>query len=139
MIVWLKLFCEMRLADYLLTFVYPGMVLTLIRSYAEHRADPLPERRVAIVEHAPVFGLLFLNNNLHAVHHRHPSAPWHRLPDLYRRTREEVLISNGGLVYAGYRDVVARFLTRAHDDLVHPSAATDPWAGDGGAQPEAAR
>jgi fatty acid desaturase len=126
-IAWLRLVCRFSLADYLLTFVYPGMALTLIRSYAEHRAHRFPEHRVAVVERAPVLGLLFLNNNLHAVHHRHPSTPWHRLPELYRRTRADVLKANGGLVYAGYGEVFARFLTRPHDDLVHPRVATDGW------------
>jgi fatty acid desaturase len=125
-IAWLKLACGMTLIDYLLTFVYPGAALTLIRSFAEHRAHDLPSHRVAIVECAPVLGLLFLNNNLHAVHHSHPAEPWYRLPGFYRREREQVLQANGGLVYAGYREVFARFLFRPHDVLVHPSAGGRP-------------
>jgi fatty acid desaturase len=122
-IAWLKLICGMSLADYLLTFVYPGAALTLIRSFAEHRAHALPGHRVAVVERAPVMGLLFLHNNLHAVHHSHPGAPWYSLPGLYRRDRAEVLEVNGGLVYAGYGEVFARFLFQPHDALVHPSAS----------------
>jgi len=121
-VAWLKLVCGMTLVDYLLTFIYPGAALSLIRSYAEHRAHALPGHRVAVVERAPLMGLLFLNNNLHAVHHDHPAAPWHRLPGLYRRNRDEVLRANGGLVYAGYREVFARFLFKPHDDLIHPFA-----------------
>jgi fatty acid desaturase len=70
-----------------------------------------------------VLGLLFLHNNLHAVHHAHPGAPWYGVPGLNRRDRDQVLQANGGLVYAGYRDVFARFLFRPHDDLIHPLAA----------------
>ncbi len=127
-VAWLKLVCGMSLADYLLTFVYPGAALTLIRSFAEHRAAPEPEHRVAVIERAPVFGLLFLNNNLHAVHHRHPGVAWHRLPAIYRRERAAVLQSNGGLVYRGYSDVFRRYLLRPHDVLVHPGldAAAEP-------------
>jgi fatty acid desaturase len=125
-IAWLKLVCGMTLTDYLVTFVYPGVALTLIRSFAEHRAHDLPGHRVAIVERAPLMGLLYLNNNLHAVHHEHPGAPWYRLPGLYRRDREQVLRANGGLVYAGYGEVFAKFLLRPHDDLVHPSASGGP-------------
>jgi fatty acid desaturase len=121
-VAWLKLACGMSLVDYLLTFVYPGAALTLIRSFAEHRAHETPSHRVAVVERAPVMGLLFLHNNLHAVHHSHPGAPWYSLPGLYRRDRHEVLKANGGLVYAGYGEVFARFLFKPHDDLVHPSA-----------------
>ena len=125
-VAWLKLVCGMTLIDYLLTFIYPGAALTFIRSFAEHRAHDSPGHRVAIVERAPLMGLLFLNNNLHAVHHSHPGEPWYRLPGLYRRNREQVLQANGGLVYAGYREVFARFLFKPHDDLVHPLAVEGP-------------
>jgi len=119
-VAWLKLACGMTLIDYLLTFIYPGAALTLIRSFAEHRAHEAPGHRVAVVERAPLMGLLFLNNNLHAVHHDHPAAPWFSLPGLYRRNRAEVLQANGSLVYAGYGEVFARFLFTPHDDLIHP-------------------
>jgi fatty acid desaturase len=118
---WLRWACGFGLADYLAAFVYPGAALLLLRSFAEHRADADPGRRVAIVENAPVFGLLFLNNNLHAVHHAFPGAPWSRLPELYAEHRTALLQRNGGLVYRGYAEVVRRFLFRPHDVLVHPA------------------
>jgi fatty acid desaturase len=121
--IWLHWACRLSLAEYLLAFVYPGAALSLLRSFAEHRADHDPERRVAIVEAAPIFGLLFLNNNLHAVHHAYPSAPWRRLPTLYAEHREALLQANGGLVYRGYAEVARRFLLRPHDVLVHPEPA----------------
>jgi fatty acid desaturase len=104
-----------------LTFVYPGAALSLLRSYAEHRADPTPQHRVAVVERAPILGLLFLHNNLHVAHHDRPSAPWHRLPALYARDRERLLSTNGGLVYEGYGEVLRRFLFTPHDRAIHPS------------------
>jgi fatty acid desaturase len=118
---WLTLACHMSLWLYLACFVYPGAALSLLRSYAEHRADPTPEHRVAIVERAPVLGLLFLHNNLHVAHHDRPGAPWHQLPTLYARDRERLLSLNGGLVYDGYGEIVRRFLLRPHDRSVHPS------------------
>lgn len=120
---WLVGACGVGLGDYLICFVYPGAALSLLRSFAEHRADPRPARRIAIVEKAPLLGLLFLNNNLHAVHHAFPAASWRRLPGLYARHRTALLQANGGLVYAGYADVVARYLFRSHDVLVHPEAS----------------
>jgi fatty acid desaturase len=105
----------MSLVQYLACFVYPGGALSLIRSFAEHRADPDPARRVAVVERAPVLGLLFLNNNLHAAHHEHPGAPWHALPGLYAQERARLLSANGGLVYNGYGEVFRRYLWRSHD------------------------
>ena len=122
-LLWLLVVCRMSLVDYGLTFLLPGAALTLVRSFAEHRADAVPAHRVAVVERAPVMGLLFLNNNLHAVHHARPSAAWFRLPELYRREREAVLSANGGLVYDGYREVFARYLLRRHDDPIHPALA----------------
>jgi fatty acid desaturase len=114
-LAWLVVVCHFPLTLYGLSFVYPGAALSLLRSYAEHRAQALPAHRVAVVERAPVLGLLFLNNNLHAAHHAWPGAPWFTLKRLYATHREQLLRDNGGLVYNGYGDVVRRFLLRAHD------------------------
>ncbi len=115
LLVWLVQVCRMDLLKYLLCFVYPGGALSLIRSFAEHRMDADPAHRVAVVERAPVMGLLFLNNNLHAAHHDRPGAPWYALPGLYARERDRLLQANGGLVYGGYADVFRRYLWRPHD------------------------
>ena len=111
---------RMPLWQYLLGFVYCGTALVFVRSFAEHRAHDAVEKRTAIVEHSPVFGLLFLNNNLHVVHHRFPTLPWYRIPAFYRQHREAVLAENGGLVYRGYLDVFRRFFLKAHDAPLHP-------------------
>jgi fatty acid desaturase len=121
-LLWLQFVCHLSLITYATCFIYPGAALMLLRSFAEHRADPSPARRVAVVEGAGVLGLLFLNNNLHAVHHTWPAAPWYRLPELYRQHRSRLLSENGGLLYAGYGDVVGRFLLRSHDRLEHDEA-----------------
>ncbi|MBV9510478.1 MAG: fatty acid desaturase [Caulobacteraceae bacterium] len=134
---WLRLVCGLELGRYLATFVYPGAALSLLRSFAEHRADPDPARRIAVVEKAPILGLLFLNNNLHAVHHAFPGASWRRLPALYADHRAVLLKANGGLVYHGYAEVARRYLFRPHDVLVHPaqSDATAQAAAIQGAAP----
>ena len=119
---WLVWVCHMPIGLYLACFVYPGAALSLLRSYAEHRAGDTPSHRVAVVERAPILGLLFLHNNLHAAHHDWPAAPWHQLPALYARDRERLLSTNGGLVYDGYGEVVRRFLLTPHDSAIHPSA-----------------
>jgi len=123
-LVWLTLVCHMRIDLYLACFVYPGAALSLLRSFAEHRADPSGRHRVAVVERAPILGLLFLNNNLHAAHHDRPGAAWHQLPALYRRERERLLRANGGLVYEGYGQIVRRFFLRSHDEILHPGTET---------------
>lgn len=113
-------FCRVGIAFYLIGIVYPGVVLTLLRSFAEHRAAVDPGHRVAVVERAGPFALLFLNNNLHAAHHRAPGIPWFRLPGFYRKHRDVILAENGGSLYSGYGEVVRRFWRRPHDVIVHP-------------------
>ncbi|WP_034161056.1 fatty acid desaturase [Sphingomonas sp. ERG5] len=105
---------------YILTFVYPGMALTMLRSYAEHRAELSTIGRAASVERGGLFGLLFLNNNLHAAHHERPGLSWHRLPAYHRHHRAR-LIREGAILYAGYGEIVRRFALRAHDSPLHPA------------------
>ncbi len=120
-VAWLKLVCGMSLVVYALAFIYPGAALALLRSFAEHRAAPDPAHRIAVVERAPILGLLFLNNNLHAVHHQRPGASWWELPQLYRQQRAAILSDNGGLVYDGYAEVFRRYALSPHDRVTHPS------------------
>ncbi len=120
---WLVAVCDVPLWGYFLLFVYPGYMLALIRSFAEHRAASLPAHRTAIVENTPVFGLLFLHNNLHVVHHQRPNLPWYEIPRLYRAHRDALIAGNGGLVYDGYLDVARRHLVTPHHQPVHPGAA----------------
>ncbi len=117
---WVTLVCGIPLWRYALLFVYPGFSLALLRSFAEHRAAPDSDHRTAIVERAPVFGLLFLHNNLHVVHHRRPDLPWYAIPAYYRAHRAELVAGNGGLVYRGYADVARRYLFSPHHEPPHP-------------------
>lgn len=121
--------CGVPAWQYLLGVVYGGLSLTLVRSFAEHRAHEQVEHRTAIVEGAWLLGPLFLFNNLHVAHHRWPSVPWYRLPGLYRARRAELVALNGGLVYRGYLDVARRFLLRPHDAPVHPHGRAPPAPG----------
>ncbi|WP_199860564.1 fatty acid desaturase [Sphingomonas sp. CFBP 8760] len=120
-LAWVRL-CGMKTGTYLL-IIYAGTSLTLLRSFAEHRASPTPDHRVAVIENAGIFGILFLNNNLHAAHHRAPGLPWYALPRFYADNRIDLLDRNGGLLYDGYGEVFRRYAWRAHDVLVHPDHA----------------
>lgn len=120
-LVWIVIVAQMPIWFYLVAFVYAGTALTLVRSFAEHRAHVDVERRTAIVERAPILGLLFLHNNLHAVHHRWPTLPWYALPGFYQRHRQTIVgTAAGGPIYRGYGDVFRRFGWRSHDRPVHP-------------------
>ncbi|VTU45922.1 fatty acid desaturase [Variovorax sp. PBL-E5] len=110
----------MGLGEYLLCFVYPGMMLGALRSFTEHRWDDSPHERVAIVESNAVFGLLFLNNNLHHVHHRCPTMPWYEMPGYFHRNRRAVLEANGNFYYSGYGQIARRYLWRPIFRPVHP-------------------
>ena len=120
-IVWVSVVCGIPLWKYLLTMAVPGISLTLVRSFAEHRARPPVRYRVAVVERSWILGPLYLFNNLHALHHEAPWVPWYDYPARYRRHRERLIRENGGLVYRSYFDVARRFLFRAHDAPVHPT------------------
>ena len=87
MLWWVVGVCAIPLRAYLALFVLPGVSLTLVRSFAEHKAAHTPLERTAIVEAAPPLALLFLNNNLHYAHHERPDLPWHALPAYYRAHR----------------------------------------------------
>jgi fatty acid desaturase len=102
---------------YLLTFVYPGTSLLLIRSFAEHRASDNPDARTATVTKPGLLGLLFLNNNLHAAHHAKPGLPWYKLPAYYRDARAAFTI---GPEYRSYWTIIRRFILRPHDNILHP-------------------
>lgn len=119
---WVKEICGIAVSTYVLGFVWPGLALTLLRSFTEHRPAPDQDRRTAIVEAGPLLSLLYLNNNLHVVHHRQPNLPWHALPAAYRAERDALAAVNGGFRYAGgYAEVVRRHAFRPKDRPVHPS------------------
>ena len=73
---------------YILVPVWIGQSLISIRTFAEHQWSEHPEGRTIIVERSPL-SFLFLNNNLHFVHHQNPTVAWYRLPKLFRDRRDE--------------------------------------------------
>jgi fatty acid desaturase len=114
---WLRA-CHVPIGAYVACCVYPGLALTLIRSFAEHRVAGVLDHRTAIVEAELPFALLFLNNNLHFVHHAHPDAPWYEIPRIYHQRREAILRENGGLFFRGYRALFRRYSVRPGRECV---------------------
>lgn len=121
---WVLAVCGMPLWIYLTAFLYAGIAFSRLRSFAEHQYAGVKEERTAIVENSPAFGLLFLYNNLHIVHHTKPALAWYKIPGLYRANRDAFLTMNGGLVYNGYLDVARRYLFKAHHEPIHPHHPT---------------
>ncbi len=103
-----------------LVAVYAALALMRIRTFAEHRAHEHARARTVIIEDRGPLALLFLNNNLHVVHHAHPGVAWYRLPSLYRRGRDRFTALNEGYVFPSYAAVFRRHLLRAKDPVAHP-------------------
>ena len=118
---WVTLACGMPAWQYVVMFAWPATALSLVRSFCEHIAHETPEERTALVEAGPVMSLLFLNNNLHYVHHKRPDLPWYAIPDYYRINRGKLRVENGGYVYdGGYLEIARRFLLTPFDSPCHP-------------------
>lgn len=113
---------------YVLVPAWLGQSLIAIRTFAEHQWSEHPDGRTVIVERSP-FSLLFLNNNLHFVHHRMPNVAWYRLPALFRERREEWVKMNHGYVLPGYFALLRRFAFTAKEPVVHPFLRREPEKG----------
>ncbi|MFP4274176.1 MAG: fatty acid desaturase [Paracoccaceae bacterium] len=100
--------------------VYLSLSILKIRTFLEHRAHQKARARTVIIEDRGPLALIFLNNNLHVVHHMHPRVPWYRLPALYAAHRERYLARNDGYRYASYAEVFRQYFCRAKDPVSHP-------------------
>lgn len=119
---WVIAVCNFSFWQYLVLFVWPGLSLTLLRSYTEHRPAANLDQRTIIVEGSWLTRLLFLNNNYHHVHHSEPALAWHQLAKRYNDTRQSVNRDNGGFYCRGYFDIFRNYLLRVKDSPVYPSA-----------------
>lgn len=99
---------------------YGGLSLLRIRTFLEHRAHERVRGRTVIIEDRGFLAFLFLNNNLHVVHHMHPGVPWYRLPSLYRRSKERFCRVNDGYVYRSYGEIFRQYFWKAKDPVPHP-------------------
>jgi len=111
---------HMSVLQYFVEFVYTGLVFGMMRSFTEHRWGERPSERTAVVESNWVFGLLFLWNNLHAVHHLLPALPWWKIPRVWRQHRERIQAHNGGFVFRGYGEIARRWLITPNFIPIHP-------------------
>jgi len=118
-VLWLGTVGQMPVWAYLLA-AYAGLALIKIRTFLEHQADQRVAGRTVIIEDRGLLSFLFLNNNLHAIHHAHPRIPWYRLPKLYRDNRERFVARNGGYIYRSYAEIFRKYLLRSKDPVVHP-------------------
>jgi fatty acid desaturase len=113
---------------YILVPMWFGQSLIAIRTFAEHQWSEHPEGRTIIVERSPL-SLLFLNNNLHFVHHKKPTVAWYSLPKLFRDDREAWLKANNGYAYANYFALLKAYAFKAKEPVVHPVLRRQPEHG----------
>ena len=118
-VVAFVIWSPMPLWAYLIA-AYAGFSIVKIRTFLEHQAHERASGRTVVIEDRGPLALIFLNNNLHAVHHMHPSVAWYRLPGLWARNREKYLGRNEHYYYASYRDIFARHFFRTKDPVPHP-------------------
>lgn len=112
---------ELPLWQYALLVAYPAFSLLMIRTFIEHRAAQQVGHRSAIVETGWCMSLLYLNNNLHALHHRYPTLSWFRLPAIWSNERTSVLEENGHYHFTGgYLSIAKRWLFCQREPVRHP-------------------
>jgi len=118
-VLWVVALSPMPLWAYGVAAYFALSILKL-RTFLEHQAHARASGRSVIVERGGLFGFLFLNNNLHVVHHMHPRVAWYALPALYRSRKDHYLRRNGGYFYRSYGQVFAKYFWRAKDAVAHP-------------------
>ncbi len=123
-VIALVLIAPLPLWAYLVA-VYLSMSIIKIRTFLEHQAHDRASGRTAIVEANCPLAFLFLNNNLHAVHHVHPGVAWYDLPGLYASRRDHFIHRNGGYVYRSYGEVFRRYFLARKDPVAHPLYGRD--------------
>ena len=107
--IWIYLMC-----------CYFAMSVLKIRTFLEHRAHQYSTARTVIIDDKGPLAFLFLNNNLHAVHHLHPQVAWYNLPRLYRDNADSYDGFNEDYNYRSYAQVIARYFVKAKDPVQHP-------------------
>ena len=118
MMVWL-VYWQFSLGWYLVA-CYFSYSLTAIRIFAEHQAVAIPKQRTIVVESNGFLSYLFLQNNLHAVHHKYPALPWYQLRAKYLQEREAILEENGDYRLANYFELFKRYAWKPKEGVVHP-------------------
>lgn len=119
-LIWVIAICGMPFWQYYLLIAYPGVSLALVRSYCEHQAAEAIDHRTIIVDASPFWALLFLNNNLHVLHHEKPTIAWYKLPALYRVERQRLLEKNNGYRMT-YWEIFRRFAFTAKEPIPYPN------------------
>ncbi len=118
-VIWLLTVGSMPIWAYGIA-AYFGYGILKIRTFLEHRAHDAFRARTVIVEDKGPLAFLFLNNNLHVVHHCQPNVAWYELPAIYAEKSEHYQRRNESYLYSGYAEIFWRYFFRAKDPVPHP-------------------
>ncbi len=118
-VLWAVIASPMPVWAYLIS-AYIGLSILKIRTFLEHRAHEKTRARTVIIEDRGPLAFMFLNNNLHVVHHMNPRAAWYQLPGIYRAARDRYQRVNEAYVYRSYGEIFRRYFFRAKDPVPHP-------------------
>lgn len=120
-LLWLH-WIDFSFVFYVFAAVWPSTSLLLLRAFTEHLPAENVHERSAIVRSGKLMGLLFLNNNLHRVHHDHPELPWYELPALYNKKYAD---SDGDHHITGYLHLLRRYALQPRFTVAHPILRVD--------------
>ena len=114
---------------------YLGQSIIRIRTFLEHQAHEASEGRTVIIEDRGLLGFLFLNNNLHAVHHAHPDVPCYKLPALFQKKRKAFLAREDPYYFTCYGSIFRQFfsaqktrLSTRPGDVAKAARRSGSWA-----------
>ena len=117
--LWLGYMAQMPVWAYFIS-AYIGLSIVKIRTFLEHRAHDLARARTVLIEDRGPLAFLFLNNNLHVVHHTHPRMPWYALPKQFADNKDHYLKRNDSYYYRSYWQVFRAYFFHAKDPIAHP-------------------
>lgn len=101
---------------------YGGYSLLTVRTFLEHQAHESIRARTVINEDRGLFAFLFLNNNLHVVHHAYPALAWYRLPSFFKAHRDRFITMNRGYYFQSYAEIFRKFAFKTKEPVAYPLA-----------------
>lgn len=105
---------------YVGVIAYFTLGLAMMRSFYEHRPAVNPQDRIVINEAGVFWRLLYLNNNLHSVHHAYPSLPWYAIASVYSQDKSNWQQVNNGFYLNGYAMFLLKHFIKPVDHPEHP-------------------
>jgi len=99
---------------------YAGYSVLTVRTFLEHQANESVRARTVIVEDKGPLSFLFLNNNLHLVHHAYPTVAWYELPKMFEKNRDRFIMMNKGYNFKSYVEIFKRYSFSKKEPVAYP-------------------